>query len=77
MIIMYLVKYLLVCASQIRRLVHGSSKLIRLLPKVIQVDFALLQSEHKLLEGMAWIYECAVVSLGVGISATAASQASR
>ena len=76
-IVLHPVLHFLVCAAQVLGLVHRLLELLRLPPELIQVDFALFQREDKLLEGVAWVDEGAVIPLWVGTRAAAAPEAAR
>jgi hypothetical protein len=68
------VLHFLVCAAQVRGLAHRLLELLRLLPELIQVNFALFQREDKLLEGVTWVHKSAIIPLWVGTRAAAASE---
>ena len=76
-VVLYPVLNFLVCAAQVRRLVHRLPELLRLFPELIKINFALFQREDKLLKGVAWVHKRAVIPLGVGTRPAAASQAAR
>ena len=76
-VLLHPVLHFLVCAAQVRRLVHRLPELLWLLPELIQIDFALFQREDKLLERVAWVHKGAVIPLWVGTRPAAASQAAR
>ena len=76
-VVLYSVLNFLVCAAEVRRLVHRLPELLRLLPELIKIDFALFQREDKLFEGVAWVHKRAVIPLRVGTGPAATSQATR
>lgn len=76
-VVLHPVLHFLVCAAHVRGLVHRLLEPLRLLPELIQVDFALFQREDKLLEGVARVHEGAIIPLWVGTRAAAASETAR
>ena len=76
-LLLHPVLHFLVCAAQVRGLVHRLLEPLRLLPQLIQVDLALFQREDKLLKGVARVDEGTIISLWVGTRAAAASEAAR